>query len=170
MEKGESNNTQLFHKRNLSNYLIHSLLRWITELPAEKEIYFLGSLSNASIHLKFSVKAILRKVFSVCISVTNCTAALLSKLLKCVTKVVLQQHSSPAVKAFWVLVMQTAVLVEINLTSSIFFNKIWQITFVSACFMAYKGSSASSIPASDQVLLNTDNKVSLSSTMDALLI
>lgn len=99
MEKGESNNTQLFHKRNVSNYLIHRLHRWITELPAEKEMYFLGSLSNASIHLKFSVTAILRKVFCVYISATNCTAALLSKLLKCVTKVVLQQHSSPGVKA-----------------------------------------------------------------------
>lgn len=102
MEKGESNDTQLFHKRNLLNYLIHRLLRWITELPAEKEMYFLGSLSNASIHLKSSVTAILRKV-CVCISATNCTAALLSKLLKCVTKVVLQQHSSPGVKApgYW---------------------------------------------------------------------
>lgn len=99
MEKGESNNTQLFHKRNVSNYLIHRLLRWITELPAEKEMYFLGSLSNASIHLKFSVTAILRKVFCVYISATNCTAALLSKLLKCVTKVVLLQHSSPGVKS-----------------------------------------------------------------------
>lgn len=98
MEKGESNNTQLFHKRNLSNYLIHRLLRWITELPAEKEMYFLGSLSNASIYLKFSVTAKLRKVFCVCISATNCTAALLSKLLKCVTKVVFSSTEALVLK------------------------------------------------------------------------
>lgn len=98
IKKGESNNTQLFHKRNVSNYLIHRLLRWITELPVEEETYFLGSLSNASIHLKFFITAILRKGFCACISATNCTAALLSKLLKCVTEVVLQQHSSPGVK------------------------------------------------------------------------
>lgn len=107
----------------MSNYLIHRLLRWITELPAEKEMYFLGSLSNSSIHLKFSITEILKKVFCVCISAMSCTAALLPVPIT-VPLGLPSAVQPPWHEGSWIPAMQRALLVEINLTSSKFFSKI----------------------------------------------